>query len=198
MTDGGRLFKDLFGDDEDDDENSTTSNDVSKGVGNWRPHPSSETTAIEGIPGLTLHSNYIPEALLEELAQTSRSWFGTLNMPHLRNQAMFFGNFPTCVEKLASICKPLVLAQIPQQEPIFNQSIANYFIPGQGLAFHVDLMKQFEDGIIVANVVGTCSLQFRRSCKCQPGGYGLCKCGREGVDDGVKTVFLRPADVVCM
>ncbi|TPX43869.1 hypothetical protein SeMB42_g04542 [Synchytrium endobioticum] len=111
---------------------------------------------------------------------------------------MFFGDFPTSVRKLARICEPLVLARLQQTKPIFNQIIANFYVPGQGLAFHVDLMRQFEDGIVVASILGTCVFQFRQTCQCQPGGYGLCTCGRLDVDDQVKSVFLRAGDVVCL
>lgn len=45
---------------------------------------------------------------------------------------------------------------------MFDQLIANFYEPGEGLVPHIDL-ERFEDGILVANLQGTCIMDFTKS-----------------------------------
>lgn len=80
------------------------------------------------------------------------------------------------------------------REPTFDQMIANYYEPGQGLRHHVDLIKRFDDGIIVASISGTCIMEFRpaQSFKHESGGDVLSE------EDSVIPILLLPGDVVCL
>ncbi|KAJ3295357.1 hypothetical protein HK104_002774 [Borealophlyctis nickersoniae] len=63
-----------------------------------------------------------------------------------------------CQSLFSRICEEACAAS----DPVFDQMIANYYEPGDGLTFHSDLLR-FEDGIIVVSVVGTCIMEFRKS-----------------------------------
>ncbi|TPX35954.1 hypothetical protein SmJEL517_g01721 [Synchytrium microbalum] len=173
-----KTFHELFGDDSDDEP---------------APSPPIPTTFTE-IPGLHLYRDHLPQPLLNRLLITVRAM---LNPSEGRNQAMLFGNFPPDMSELADICKPLLPTSLRERQPAFNQSIVNHYEPGEGLAFHVDLMR-FDDGIIVASLIGTCMFQFRRTCTCRPGGSVGCTCGRVGVDSDIVSVFLSAGDIILL
>ena len=64
-----------------------------------------------------------------------------------------------------------------RRTPFFDQMIANYYSPGDGLKSHIDIPHKFDDGILVVSLKGTCVFEFTK-------------------DDRVVRQLLSPGDVV--
>ncbi|KAI9008109.1 hypothetical protein BC832DRAFT_525504, partial [Gaertneriomyces semiglobifer] len=134
---------------------------------------------IEGL-------SYVPQGMpTEEIERALRcmegeEWFD----PAIgRNQAMRFGKLPVWLRSFEDFGSQLLPPQLRFRQPVFDQMIANYYEPGEGLRAHVDIPHQFADGIIIFSLCGTCIMQFTRN------------------DDEKQEpieFFLSPGDVVCL
>jgi len=110
-----------------------------------------------GIPGLLLYKQLLDdieaESFLSDLVDgkwTSEN----------ANQAIHYGPLPPWAHELAmrlplGCLPPYVL----DRTPLFDQLIVNTYLPGQGIASHVDLGK-FEDGIAVFSFGSSAVMDF--------------------------------------
>ncbi|KNC96235.1 oxidoreductase [Spizellomyces punctatus DAOM BR117] len=112
------------------------------------------------IRGMTFCPRLLPQSLLDTLLEhiDEEQWFDPLNG---RNQVMRFGNLPPWLSQLVKISRDLLPNKLRERDPAFDQMIANYYDPGQGLRHHVDLVRRFDDGIVIASLAGSCVMEYR-------------------------------------
>jgi hypothetical protein len=115
----------------------------------------SEDESIDDIPGLiVLRKEITPMNIPDDWFSPSeginqRMEFGTLSFPQLEMIAR--NNFPAHLLRFLRLIR----------DPLFDQSIANYYSPGEGIVHHIDLHR-FCDGILIANLRGTCIIEFKK------------------------------------
>ncbi|CAI8586826.1 unnamed protein product [Vicia faba] len=140
-----------------DFDSDSNSNNCKEKKNNWEP--------IEEVKGLWMLRNFLSIHQQSRLlsAIESEQWF---TQPSI-NQAMRFGyqNLPHWAIKLShsihrscsesSFLPPNLL----QREPLFDQMIANFYQPGEGIAPHVDLLR-FEDAIAIVSLESSCVMHF--------------------------------------
>ncbi|KAJ3054837.1 hypothetical protein HK097_000702 [Rhizophlyctis rosea] len=143
-------LEELFGEDSDAEDNLQTPS-VSCAV---------TPTTFPDIPGLSIAYGALPLDLRQHLLQniSKEQWFDPSNA---RDQVMRFGTLPSWLHPLLDIGASLLPDHLKARTLQFDQLIANYYTPGQGLSYHVDLLNRFEDGIIVASIFGSCVMEFR-------------------------------------
>ncbi|KAJ3183737.1 hypothetical protein HDU85_002166 [Gaertneriomyces sp. JEL0708] len=124
-----------------------------------RVPPIQRHPAIEGL-------SYVPQGMptkeIERALQCmeGEEWFD----PAIgRNQAMRFGKLPVWLRSFEDFGSRLLPTQLRCRQPVFDQMIANYYEPGEGLRAHVDIPHQFADGITIFSLCGTCIMQFARN-----------------------------------
>ncbi|KAI8822092.1 uncharacterized protein EV422DRAFT_494933 [Fimicolochytrium jonesii] len=140
------------------------------------------------IKGLYIYRDLIPEELLDALLQhiQKEGWF---NPQAGRNQAMRFGRFPVWLDPLVQLAHACLPCEFGSRKPVFDQMIANHYVPGEGLISHVDLLDRFDDGIIVASIQGTCVMEFRPRNVFRERGENIPQS---------ESFFLRAGDVICL
>jgi hypothetical protein len=114
-----------------------------------------EDSDDEYIDGLVIQRSALQYDVALELAST-------LNFIPSEgiNQKIIFGKIPEEFSIFVDIGQKLFPSYISLRKPLFDQMIANYYEPGEGLIAHIDLVDRFQDGILVANLKGTTTLQF--------------------------------------
>ncbi|KAI9002532.1 hypothetical protein DFJ74DRAFT_613527 [Hyaloraphidium curvatum] len=130
------------------------------------------------IPGLTVAKRVLSSDERAEIlaGMASLGWFQREG----QNQVMLFGALPAFFAPIEAASAPLLDPSLQGRMPLFNQSIVNRYRPGEGLKPHVDLAR-FEDGIAVASISGTATMEFERL----------------GAGERVG-VFMEPGDVICL
>ncbi|CAA7399905.1 unnamed protein product [Spirodela intermedia] len=122
---------------------------------------------VEGIRGLWLCRDFLSPELQSTLlaAIENEGWF----TEETHNQAMRFGDLPIWASDLSDLIQEAAAVSdaephpIPGhllwRDPLFDQLIVNVYAPGEGICFHVDLMR-FEDGIAVVSLESPCVMDF--------------------------------------
>nr|KAJ3417250.1 hypothetical protein HK105_001058 [Polyrhizophydium stewartii] len=138
---------------------------------------------VAAVPGLVLWKQaLLPEVLEPVLAAIDHAgWFRPADGI---NQAMRFGSLPRFLAPIELVGAQVIDPQLDGRDPLFDQMIANHYLPGEGLPPHVDLVHRFADGIVVATIAGTCTMVFA-------------PVDPRAAADPV-SVFLEPGDVVGM
>lgn len=113
--------------------------------------------AVEEIEGLILKRRGLADTNSHELAAKLMNQFTPI-----KNQMIMFGQIPPDYTQLVELGLKLLPGEITSRAPLFDQMIANYYQPGEGLIPHIDLAHRFEDGILIANLQGTCVMSFTR------------------------------------
>ncbi|CAK8538773.1 unnamed protein product [Lathyrus sativus] len=144
--------------DEDDNGRSDSDSDNCKEKKNWE--------SIEEVKGLWILRNFLSVHQQSRLLSSieSEQWF---TQPSI-NQAMRFGyqNLPHWAIKLSnsilrscSSSSSLFPPNLLQREPLFDQMITNFYLPGEGITPHVDLLR-FEDAIAIVSLESSCVMHF--------------------------------------
>ncbi|KAJ3046101.1 hypothetical protein HDV00_003851 [Rhizophlyctis rosea] len=171
-------MEELFGEDSEDDENDLKNT----------PCPATTATTVPEIDGLSIAYGALSPDLQTSLLTHifNEKWF---DPSKARDQVMRFGTLPPCLQPLSDLGASLLPDNLSSRSPVFDQMIANYYTPGQGLAHHVDLVNRFEDGIVVASITGTCIMEFRPAAHM-----------RNGKENNDVTIpfLLSPGDVVSL
>lgn len=107
--------------------------------------------------GLTVLKKALSVNTSRQLAESVGKQFD----PPLWNQRMEFGELQANYRPLVNIAMKYFPIGLAGRLPMFDQSISNYYSPGQGLIAHTDLLR-YEDGILVANLQGTCTMEFSK------------------------------------
>ncbi|KAJ3407852.1 hypothetical protein HDV05_005244 [Chytridiales sp. JEL 0842] len=202
------LLAELFGDDEDDHDDGNGAADKAAAAATQDSFEIfSERHPI--VKGLIISRNALPidlqNAILMEINKHN-----LFNVANGENQAMRFGTLPEYVEPIIHIGSHLLPNHLLkerrlQQDSIndskqtatslFDQMIANYYNPGEGIKDHIDLHR-FEDGIIIASFLSSIVMEFyptHSNDQEQEDGYNL------SVPDGRHAdrvdVLLEPGDV---
>ncbi|KAG9157216.1 hypothetical protein Leryth_004892 [Lithospermum erythrorhizon] len=166
MDDLKSILNDVFG-----DSSSSDSDDVSQTTLGWE-----KTSQINGL-WLCRHflSPRQQSCLLTQIQK--EGWFNESSC----NQAMRFGDLPGWATELSSsIYEAILLSNLTDsaasgsdegiclfpetllwREPLFDQLIVNKYEPGEGICFHVDLMR-FEDGIAIISLDSSCIMHFNQ------------------------------------
>jgi alkylated DNA repair dioxygenase AlkB len=110
-------------------------------------------TNVPLINGLIYKPNAITNIQITEISKD-------LNFVSF-NQNMKFGPLPPSFQCLVNIAHSELPSNLANRVPLFNQFIANSYNVGDGIKHHVDLPR-FSDGILVANLIGTCQFDFKR------------------------------------
>ncbi|KAI8803853.1 hypothetical protein BJ742DRAFT_776721 [Cladochytrium replicatum] len=154
------------------------------------------------IPGLLFAKGAVPKEYHDVLVNSIRreNWFNlndtqaTAETGCSSSQFMAFGRLqvyrPWLLPLLSASEYILELSDAKRRSDDtgnrFDQMIANYYMPGDGLKAHIDLPHKFDDGIIVVSLLGSVEMQFTFS-------------GQDGENDvPTVAVYLEPGDLVCL
>jgi hypothetical protein len=194
--DRSELWKELFGSDDEDDDHDLHLVDADPDF------ESSASVIIEHpiIKGLVIHrqamSANLQDSILAEIEIEQ-----LFDAASGQNQAMRFGRLPSFLDPLINLGSNLLPHTLRSRNPVFDQLIANYYEPGQGITDHIDLAK-FEDGIIIGSFLSSLVMEF----------YPIEIDSREEFESYVKKdamedperlrkrvdVLLCPGDVICL
>lgn len=133
--------------------------------------------AVAGVNGLWKCEEFLDSVDQERLVTAIKreGWF---SQP-AHNQAMRFGVLPGWAVTLSSLIFSSISRfaeridgadkelgfrgplpeEILHRKPLFDQMIANFYQPGEGIGPHVDLAR-FEDGIVVLSLLSSCVMRF--------------------------------------
>ncbi|KAJ3307765.1 hypothetical protein HDU76_004388, partial [Blyttiomyces sp. JEL0837] len=209
------LLTDLFG--------SVISSD-SDSEDSKNPTQPATITMHQEIPGLLISKASLTPAQQSQIISeiNNANYFDPTKG---RNQIMLFGNLPAFLNPIIDIGKAM-LAKVgllndddddkpplkkkmkmdkkkeeryPSRNKLpFDQMIGNHYSPGEGITPHIDLLKRFADGIIIASFKSSIVMEFQ---KVDDGDVSLLQSYKDVGEErsGKKVnVLLEPGDVVCL